>query len=253
MILAFVLLADDRLPKEQDVVSEFTNYATGEQRLVPMPATEASAKGALAFELHPAGTGLVVGMPAPVPEGEAEKAARFSVSALGTGWTLPEHKSHLAVVLHGTENCSAVDALSAFTSFVAAVAAASNSVGVYWGGAGATHDVEFLKSVAQEPGITPRIMLWNGVGIGNESDGRLGLLSMGMKQLGLPNLYLRTRESEGNDALAVFFDLLSYLAERGEPLPDGDTVGRTADEHLPVRYVPSPIDPSVEVWLVELP
>jgi hypothetical protein len=60
-------------------------------------------------------------------------------------------------------------------------------------------------------------------------------------------------KSAGKDALATFFDLLAYLAERGEPLPEGDTVGRSADERLPVRYVPSPIDPGKTVWRVELP
>jgi hypothetical protein len=33
---------------------------------------------------------------------------------------------------------------------------------------------------------------------------------------------------------------------------DGDTVGRTAAEKLPVHYVPSPVDPKVKVWRVEL-
>jgi hypothetical protein len=32
----------------------------------------------------------------------------------------------------------------------------------------------------------------------------------------------------------VFFDFLGYVAELGKPLPKGDTVGRTADERLPV-------------------
>ena len=74
-----------------------------------------------------------------------------------------------------------------------------------------------------------------------------------MAQLGLPNLYLRTRAPEANVAIAFFFDMLGFLADRGEPLPDGDTVGRTEHERLPVRYVPSPLDPAVEVWRVELP
>ena len=40
---------------------------------------------------------------------------------------------------------------------------------------------------------------------------------------------------------------------RGEALPEGDTVGRTASEKLPVHYVPSPVDLKVKVWRVELP
>jgi hypothetical protein len=56
----------------------------------------------------------------------------------------------------------------------------------------------------------------------------------------------------GSDALGTFFDLLAYLADRGEALPEGDTVGRSAEERLPVHYVPSPVDPSKKVWRVEI-
>ena len=68
-----------------------------------------------------------------------------------------------------------------------------------------------------------------------------------MKQLDLPDLLLVAPDSAANEALGTLFDLLGYVAERGEQLPDGDTVGRTADEHLAVHYVPSPIDPSKKV------
>ena len=44
----------------------------------------------------------------------------------------------------------------------------------------------------------------------------------------------------------------AYIAANGKPLPEGDTIGRTPDERLPVHYVPSPIDPDVKVWRVEL-
>lgn len=55
-----------------------------------------------------------------------------------------------------------------------------------------------------------------------------------MEQLNLPDLLLVAPKSTGNDALATFFDLLGYVAELGKPLPEGDTVGRAADERLPV-------------------
>lgn len=44
----------------------------------------------------------------------------------------------------------------------------------------------------------------------------------------------------------------AVLAERGTPLPDGDTVGRTNDERFPVHYVTSPVDLKKRVWRVEI-
>lgn len=47
--------------------------------------------------------------------------------------------------------------------------------------------------------------------------------------------------------------MIRYVAKRGEALSDGDTVGRTANEKLRARYQPSPADPTVEMWRVDLP
>jgi len=191
-------------------------------------------------------------MPTPVPNGEAEDATRFSLSALGTGWKLPKHQAHAIVTLRDTNITSMVDTLSLFTSLLAAVTETSEAVGVYWGDAGATHDPKFFLETAEDHDIASRIMLWTGVSVAHAKDGRLSLLSMGMKQLNLPDLLLIAPKSKGNAALATFFDFLSYSAEFGKPLPEGDTIGRTADERLPIHYVPSPLDPKVKVWRVEL-
>jgi hypothetical protein len=73
-----------------------------------------------------------------------------------------------------------------------------------------------------------------------------------MKQLGLPDLLLTAPKANTGTAFETFFDLLAYVADLGKPLPDGDTVGRSDNERLPVRYVPSPIKPSERVWRVDL-
>lgn len=49
------------------------------------------------------------------------------------------------------------------------------------------------------------------------------------------------------------FDLLAYVAQRGEAIPEGETVGRTDEERLRVRYVTSPLNSKAKVWRVELP
>jgi hypothetical protein len=191
-------------------------------------------------------------MPVPVPNGEAEDAVRFSLSAIGTGWELPAHKAHLIVSMQSSDSTSSIESLSCFTSILAAVSKVSNAVGVYWGEAGATHDAEFLISTAKEPGVIPRITLWTGISVAREPDGKLSLLSLGMKQLDLPDLLLVAPFSASSNALRTMFDFLGYLAELGKPIPEGHTVGRTADQRLPVRYVPSPIDAGKKVWRVEL-
>jgi hypothetical protein len=253
MDFAFVLLKKPGLPRGVDVASAFKPFARDGQRLEFKPGTGKAAKDVLEFSATPGGTVFVASMPVPVPKREADDAAQFSLSAMGTGWTLPAHSAHLIVTMPASEAKSRVATLSCFTSVLAAVLKASGAVGLYWGHAGATHDSEFFMSLAEDADADPRIMLWTGVSTAREADGGLSLLSLGMQQLDLPDLLLVVPKStSGGDAFATFFDLLTYVAKRGSAPPEGDTVGRTAEERWPVRYVPSPIDAKEKVWRVEL-
>ena len=254
MNLAFVLLPKAQLPKGEEIVRAFPAFAISGQTLhfKGSQLNEETKLGVLEFELQPGGTAFIALMPIAVPNGEAENAVRFSVSTFGTGWKLPTHKAHLVVSLRHSDSASLSDNLSRFTSLLGAVTKTSNAVGVYWGDAGATHDAKFLMSIAQDRDFDSRTMLWTGVSVARDASGRVSLLSLGMNQLNLPDLLLIANNSLGNESLGTFFDLLGYASKLGKPLPDGDTVGRTPDERLPIRYVPSPIDPSKKVWRVEI-
>ena len=255
MMVAFVLLSEGRLPGAEAIVRAFPDFAASGQtvRRETDTAGKSAREQAISLTLNTGEKCFVALMPVPVPNGEADEGAPFSLSSLSSGWKLPPHRAHLVVTFQAATGSPPVVHLSRFTSLVAAVTKASPSVGVYWGSAGVTHDPEFFTSVASDQDLFARLMLWSGVSVARESDGRLSLLSLGMKQLDLPDLLLVAGKSSQDAALETMFLLLAYLAERGEALPEGDTVGRTDDEMLPVRYVTSPVDPSTKVWRVELP
>jgi hypothetical protein len=253
--LAFVLLSEPRLPKAQDVARAFAAFALPGQTLrqTPGKAKKRGGADALEFELGGGRVAFVSLMPVAIPNHEADDAVRFSVSALGGRWKLPPHKAHLVVTVPGAP--ASAEALSTFTSVVAAVVEVSRAVGVYWGEAGATHDPKFFLELARAHDATSRLPLWSGVSIAREPDGRLSFLSLGMKQLALPDLWLVVPAAKGDEALATLFDLLASVVKRGHALPEGDTVGPTEHERWPVHYVPSPVDPNVpkaKVWRVEL-
>jgi len=251
--LAFVLLSEPRMPKPQDVERAFASFALPGQSLRQTPGKPTKKRGgaaALAFDLGGGRVAFVALMPVAIPNHEADDAVRFSVSALGGRWKLPPHEAHLVVTVPGAP--PSADALSLFTSVLAAVVEASPAVGVYWGNAGATHDPKFFLEIARARDATSRLALWSGVSIAREPDGRLSLLSLGMRQLALPELWLVVPASKGDEALATLFDLLAAVVKRGRALPEGDTVGPTDRERWPVHYVPSPVDAKAKVWRVEL-
>lgn len=239
MRLCFVLLAAPKLPQAKRFTKALQEFP--ELGKAQWPNGGRNGIDSLSIGGIEVVTGL---MPAPIAEADA--ATDRSLSGLQGSWTLPEHHAHL-VVTQVSED-SSLESLTTFTRVIAAMVRATDAVGVYWGEAGATHHPEFVVDLAKSDLPLP---LWVGVSIAKEKSG-ISLLSMGMKQLELPELLLSAPMPDGG-ALQFFYELLAYVARTGQPIPDGETVGRTEKEKLKVRYVPSPLDENSTVWNVRLP
>jgi hypothetical protein len=237
LVLAYVLLDEPRLPDAKTVQA-----ACGSDTRALR-----SADDVLEFELANGASLMAVLMPLPVPNGEAEAAARLSVARFVDASPMQTHRAHLLVALT-SERESSLERSMTLLCCVAAITGASNAVGVYLG-SGVAHPAHFF---VEQTRAGFALMLLCGVVVVDDGRGRRQLLSRGMMQLGLPELLIKTRGAVDRDALALFFELVTLLARRGEPLPPRDTVGRDEHEKLRVRYEPSPLDATVPVWSVDL-
>jgi hypothetical protein len=243
-VLAMVLLPDPVVPTAADVIAAYDDLAPDGPPLAI--DGDAEADGAAAFTLGDAAVSIGL-----VPDHvvEAEGAAPYSLATLGERWTRGPQPAHLLVFARQDAPGTAAS-MAAFCRLAAAVASASGAAAVYFGGGHVTHGPDFLVAAAR--GEAPMVLVWNGLSV-IEADGRLQFLSLGMQQLGLPDLLLTVPADRGNDGFDCFVAFLDGLADRGEPFPDGDSIGRTEDEVLPIRYVESPVDPAMQVWRVDLP
>lgn len=244
--LSFVLLPTSQMPSLDEFRSTWGDVARG------AAAPNVRAWDSESAELDVDGVTTIVSlMPFPVPKQEAEAAAARSLSAMRSGGFSPApHVAHLMIASTSPTH-SHVERLLRHTRVVAALTKVSRAIGVYEGNASATHEPSFYVNVAAN-GPQPPLMLWNGVSIAKGAE-TTEVLTLGMGQLELPDLLLVVPSGQGNEGLAFVFDLLSYVISRGSAIPEGETVGRTAEEKLPVSYVPSPVDPATRVMKVELP
>jgi hypothetical protein len=196
---------------------------------------------------------MIAFMPIAVPDGEAEAVEERSVAVLKGGPRPKPHEAQLVVMFHGSSAQEPLAAASRFIKLVAAVAEASSAVGVYWGQAGVTHEASYFCSTALRDDDAERVSLLIGVDRSSEADGRTTLRSTGLELLGLPEFLLVSNPKTESDPTSFYLNVLTYLADRGEGIADGETVGRTAEEKFVVRRVPSPTDPRREVMRVEIP
>ncbi len=242
MLLAFVLLPSRDAPDATRI------RATLEKWKLPVSSFE---PGDVISAAIPIGTLFVAHMPAPIPKDEADSAARFSIGVFRRNAMWAPHVSHLVVSVVGNDpkEKPSLEALTTFTQAVAAVAEATGAVGVYWGNGGVAHEASFFREIAAESDHP--LMLWTGVSLARTPT-EVSLLTTGMRQFGLPEMMMNAPPTGGNAALAYLFDLASYVIERGTAIPEGDTVGRSERERIPVRYEPSPVDPSTKVAVIRL-
>lgn len=255
--LAFVLLPFDEFPANDAIIAAFEKYSQGHHEISIASDEENDSAGketkdVALVTVAGVGTAFVALLPQPIPNGEAEAAFPLSMSSFAQGSQLPAHRAHVVVTLMPSEETDIIEGMMAFTSLLAAVTDAAQGVGVYWGNASATHSSEFFLSMASEHEIGPRILLWNGVSRAAEVGGKMSILSLGMNQIALPDIYLICDATSAGDGLGRVFDLLTYIASRRNAIPAGETIGATAEERIQVQYVKSPADPKQIVWKVEI-
>jgi len=249
MPLSFVLL-----PRPYDASG--AHIVDAHSRLfpaAPRPLASISADGKIAELRHHDGlTTFVSLMPAPIPNGEAEAAAQYSMAAHSPQFgPLPPHNAHLLVTSTcAPDGSSRQDVLLRHSRVVAAAATAYGASAVYEGNARATHPTPFyVDAIATEASL----VVWTGVSLASDG-GRTSILTLGAQNmLGVPDIMVTCARGGGNDALGFALDMLGYVLHRGAPLPDGDTVGRTAEEKVRVQYVASPVDPARRVVKLDLP
>jgi hypothetical protein len=228
--VAFVLLREARELDPSEVALRYREIAPEGPRLLA-DVEEASTT----FRLGRREVVTLL-MPGPVPANEADEAARFSVAALGTDWKLAAHRAHVTVMTAGPLR-TADRAL--FTRVVAAIADAAGALGVYWPAGHVTHPTELFVEYARTD--ESLCMLWNGVSLAGDGPGRLSLLSLGLRALGLPEVLVTAPRAEADEAL----DRLRRVLVR--------VVGAGSLDGEDVRMAPSPIDPEDEVARIDLP
>ncbi|MEM7015227.1 MAG: DUF4261 domain-containing protein [Verrucomicrobiota bacterium] len=259
MQLAFVLLSEPRLPAAAEIQTAFSEFGAPGQTLTESRDEDGESKSdhgkeVLMLDVDGAGVAFVMLVPAPVPNGEAEASRDYSLGAFQGEERPPDHAAHLVVTMTVDDDATPTQGMIAFTALLAGVAKASPCTEIYCGNAGATHPRDlFLSLAAEDPGeIGAKIMLWNGVSRAMEPDGRVSMLSKGMHQIALPNLYLVVSQEGASDAFAWMWDILGYVAGRGEAIPAGDTIGASENQFIQVNYVNSPADDGSVVWKIEM-
>jgi hypothetical protein len=190
-------------------------------------------------------------MDAPIPWSQIEGPCK-------TAWWWPDattdlkrHVAHALVLnLDNRRDSDAVEMCMSLTKVVAAVAATTESIGIYWGNGTVVHTTEHFVAEAKElrRELLP-LQLWIDFRIENRPDGRL-LFTTGMTAFGHKEIEVQKSKCLPRRLLDVGFTVALYLLKKGPVLKHGDTIGSSMTEKIPVKFGPSYFD-RAEVLLLD--
>lgn len=225
---SFVLLSSPEWNLEQlkaDLLSEWGITAQGEEE------SKTGGEESLIFDVE----GMMVAvslMPAPVPNKEAEQNAANNYLWSEAVEVTRSHLAHLLVVVLGKQGHSALDSATLWVKVTAACCKQKNSLGVY--ACGTVFEPGFYCQVADmiKEGEVPVLDL---VYFGLYHSGKgMCAYTYGLRAFGKDEMEVLNTPAEPGELRDFLFDLVYYVIAQNATLSDGETIGFSAEQQLPI-------------------
>lgn len=170
-------------------------------------------------------------MPAPVPGGEAERFAAANYFWKEAVEVTKTHTAHLLVSVMGSAK-DPVGAAKLFTALAAGALEQPGVLGIYT--SGTVFQPDFYLKVASDMknGDLP-VMDWVYIGLYRGKKGACGY-TYGLASFGREEMEILESAHAPGEIMEFLYDLCIYLLKSGNLIREGETVGRSAEEKLPV-------------------
>lgn len=169
--------------------------------------------------------------PSPVPHGEAEENAAHNYMWQSAAETAARHQGQLLVTVLPRERDHR-EAAALQVKLVCAACCQSGVLGVYANGT--VYQPEFYLNCAKplEDGQLPLPdLVW--IGLYRRESGLCGYTD-GLRSFGKDEIEVLDAQAEPGDLHSFLLDLVSYVLDEDVTLHDGETIGYTEDQYLPV-------------------
>lgn len=178
-------------------------------------------------------------VPAPIPWGDLEGPCRRALFWPDAGKSLQEHKAHLVVTV-GNPQADAIDRALLLTRVIVSVLDEADATGVYWGAGGVIQPPKAFLKLASDAGrdMLP-LHLWLSFAVGRTKRGGVAGYTIGLAAFGHMEIEVLESPLPAGELLDRLYTCAHYLLEKGPVLKDGDPIGMSPEDRIPVRLVPS--------------
>ena len=169
-------------------------------------------------------------MPNPVPNDEAVDAARRNILWKDGAECVKKHGAHVMMAV--MNKFDPLDQQELFAKVASCLLKLKNAIGIYKAPTVYEKDfyINFAKSIAE--GETP-MPIYVYVGMYKENDGICAFTS-GLRYFGKEEIEVLNSSYEPNDVLSFMYTICEYVVIEDIELKDGETIGFTEDQKLPI-------------------
>lgn len=184
---------------------------------------------------------IIIGlMPAPIPNGEAEHFAKANYMWKGAEKVVARHGAHLLVTVMGDGDM--LDKARLYVKVTAALLGQDTALALY--SEGAVYQPEMFRECADMMkdssmhGVLPMLnLVWFGI----YGDGKVaGVYTYGMRRFGKEEIevYVPADAADLNAIRNFLVSIAAYVICDDVVLRDGETIGFSAEEKLPIKVSP---------------
>lgn len=183
---------------------------------------------------------IVALMPMPVPNGEAEHYAKANYMWKDAEKIVSRHKAHLIVTVLGEGDM--LKRANVFVKICSSLMNQKNAVALY--SEGAVYSPQMFRDfsgVLKDGDLEGEVPILNLVWFGIYGDGKnAGVYTYGMRRLGKEEIevYVPQRSADLNQMRSFLVSVAAYVIGEDVILRDGETIGFSATEKLPIKLSP---------------
>ena len=169
-------------------------------------------------------------MPNPVPNKEAEGAAKYNILWKEGASEVAKHQAH--VMLAVMNKIDPIDQAILFAKVACSLLKLDNSIGIYKDPTVYERNfyINFAESIKQGEYPMP-ILIYTGMYLAKTG---LCAFTSGMRFFGYEEMEIVDSPKQPNDLLGFLLSISEYVLSEGVELKDGETIGFTEEQKLPI-------------------
>lgn len=170
-------------------------------------------------------------MPSPIPNHEAEEAAKRNILWKDGADAVAKHQAHMIVAV--MNKFDALDQQELLAKVACSLLELDNAIGIYK--APTVYEKEFYINFAKtiDEGECP-VPIYVYVGMYSE-DGKVYAFTSGLSVFGKLEMEVLGTNLQPNELLSFMYTISEYVISEDVELKDGETIGFTDDDKIPVH------------------